>query len=107
MCANALNCAHAYAGYANVLPTKMLFGFLFSDSEKGVKFLQDCGLLRTEIFCPNGNFQEIEVFEEIGELQEKGHNSSAYAGDKALAEVNTYCSVKCKSCVFSNSRCGS
>jgi hypothetical protein len=36
----------------NGLPTKMFFGFLFSDQEKGVKFLQDCGLLRTEIFCP-------------------------------------------------------
>lgn len=34
------------------LPTKMFFGFLFSDHEKGIKFLQECGLLKREMLCP-------------------------------------------------------
>jgi len=33
-------------------PTTMFFGFLFSDHEKGVKFLQECGLLKREMICP-------------------------------------------------------
>ena len=33
-------------------PTKMFFGLLFSDHEIGVKFLQVCGLLKSEMFCP-------------------------------------------------------
>jgi len=37
---------------AGGFPTKMLFGFLFSDHEKGVKFLKECGLLKREMFCP-------------------------------------------------------
>jgi hypothetical protein len=36
----------------NGLPTEMSFVFLFSDHEKGVKFLQDCGLLKRELLCP-------------------------------------------------------
>jgi hypothetical protein len=42
---------HSVVG-TNGLPTKMFFGFLFSDHEKGVKFLEDCGLLRKEMLCP-------------------------------------------------------
>jgi hypothetical protein len=30
----------------------MFFGFLFLDHKKGVKFLQECGLLKGEMFCP-------------------------------------------------------
>jgi len=33
-------------------PTTLFFGFLFSDHEKGVKFLQECGLLKREMICP-------------------------------------------------------
>jgi hypothetical protein len=33
-------------------PTKMFFGVLFSDHEKGVKFLQETGLLPSEMTCP-------------------------------------------------------
>jgi hypothetical protein len=36
----------------NVFPTRLFFGFLFADQEKGVKFLQDCGLLKTEMLFP-------------------------------------------------------
>jgi hypothetical protein len=36
---------------ADDLPTKMLFGFLFSDHKKGVKFLQESGLLKSEMTC--------------------------------------------------------
>jgi len=32
--------------------TKMFFGFFFSDHEKGVRFLQECGLLKRETFVP-------------------------------------------------------
>ena len=32
--------------------TTLFFGFLFSDHEKGVKFLQECGLLKREMICP-------------------------------------------------------
>ena len=34
---------------ADGFPTKMFFGFLFSDHEKGVKFLQETGLLPSEM----------------------------------------------------------
>jgi len=37
---------------ADGFPTKMFFGFLFSDHEKGVKFLQECGLLKRVTFVP-------------------------------------------------------
>ena len=32
--------------------TVLFFGFLFSDHEKSMKFLQECGLLKREMFCP-------------------------------------------------------
>jgi hypothetical protein len=34
------------------LRNKMFFGFLFLDHKKGLKFLQECGLLKGEMFCP-------------------------------------------------------
>ena len=34
-------------------PNTLFFGFLFSDHERGMKFLQDCGLLKREMLCPN------------------------------------------------------
>jgi hypothetical protein len=30
-------------------PTRLFFGFLFAKHESAVKFLQDCGLLKTEM----------------------------------------------------------
>jgi hypothetical protein len=33
-------------------PTRLFFVFLFGQHERGVKFLQDCGLLKTEMLCP-------------------------------------------------------
>jgi len=32
--------------------TTVFFGFLFSDREKGVTFLQECGLVKREMLCP-------------------------------------------------------
>jgi len=37
---------------ADGFPTTMFFGFLFSDHEKGITFLQECGLLKREMLCP-------------------------------------------------------
>jgi len=34
-------------------PNALFFGFLFGDHERGVKFLQDCGLLKRDMLCPN------------------------------------------------------
>jgi len=34
-------------------PNALFFGFLFADHERGVKFLQDCGLLKRDMLCPN------------------------------------------------------
>jgi transposase-like protein len=34
------------------IPNKPFLGFLFSDHNRGVKFLQECGLLKSEMFCP-------------------------------------------------------
>jgi hypothetical protein len=39
------------AGGADGLPTKLLFGYLFSDHEKGMKFLQGSRLLKNEMTC--------------------------------------------------------
>jgi hypothetical protein len=36
----------------DAFPAKMFFGFLFLDHGKGVKFLQEFGLLKIEMFCP-------------------------------------------------------
>jgi transposase-like protein len=36
----------------NGFPTRMFFGFLFADHEKGVQVLKECGLLKTEMLCP-------------------------------------------------------
>jgi hypothetical protein len=33
-------------------PTTLFFGFLFSDQEKGITFLKECGLLKREMLCP-------------------------------------------------------
>jgi hypothetical protein len=33
---------------ADGFPTTIIFGFLFSDHEKGVTFLQECGLLKRD-----------------------------------------------------------
>jgi hypothetical protein len=37
----------------NGSPNQLFFGFLFSDSNRGLKFLQVCGLLKREMLCPN------------------------------------------------------
>lgn len=37
----------------NGSPNSLFFGFLFADNERGIKFLQDCGLLKREMSCPN------------------------------------------------------
>jgi len=36
---------------ADGFPNKLFFGFLFSDSDRGVKFLQEGGLLKREMPC--------------------------------------------------------
>jgi len=36
---------------ADGFPNKLFFGFLFSDHDRGVKFLQECGLLKREMPC--------------------------------------------------------
>ena len=33
-------------------PNGLFFGFMFADNERGVKFLQDCGLLKRDMLCP-------------------------------------------------------
>jgi transposase-like protein len=37
---------------ADGFPTNMFFGVLFSDHERDIKFLQECGLLKKEMLCP-------------------------------------------------------
>jgi hypothetical protein len=36
----------------NGFPTRTFLRFLFADHKKGVKYLQKCGLLKTEMLCP-------------------------------------------------------
>jgi transposase-like protein len=42
---------HSVVG-ADGFPTTLFFGFLFSDHERGVKFLHECGLSKSEMLCP-------------------------------------------------------
>jgi hypothetical protein len=37
---------------ADGFPTTLFFGFLFSDHEKAIKLLQECGVLKRETLCP-------------------------------------------------------
>jgi hypothetical protein len=37
---------------ADGFPTTLVFGFLFSDHEKRIKSLQECGVLKREMLCP-------------------------------------------------------
>jgi hypothetical protein len=39
---------HSVVG-ADGLPTKMFFGFLILNHEKGIKFLPECGLLKGDV----------------------------------------------------------
>jgi transposase-like protein len=44
------------ASYGNTIvgegfPNTLFFGFLFADHARGIRFLQDCGLLKREMFC--------------------------------------------------------
>jgi hypothetical protein len=46
------------ASYGNTIvgrkgsPNPLFFGFVFFDHARGIQFLQDCGLLKREMFCP-------------------------------------------------------
>jgi hypothetical protein len=54
---SCVSCTIPRASYGNTIvgkegfPNPLLFGFLFADPARGIRFRQDCGLLKIEMFC--------------------------------------------------------
>jgi hypothetical protein len=50
------------------ISNKRFLGFLFSDHNRGVKFLQECGLLKRDMFCPTcGNNMRLWKSETVAD----------------------------------------
>jgi hypothetical protein len=70
---------------ADSFPTTLFFGFLFSDHEKGVKFLQECGLLKREMICHTcGSNMSLCKSESVIDKYRWGAGKASGANDATL-----------------------